>query len=106
MPASDIIVSNPPYVPLHDKAEMSPHVVSYEPHLALFVSDSDPFIFYRAIADFASEKLNSNGQIFTEIPAYSARDINLIFRSCGFEFIEIRKDMQGKDRMLKATRLP
>jgi release factor glutamine methyltransferase len=106
LPAPDIIVSNPPYIPLQDKTEMSPHVVSYEPHLALFVSDSDPFIFYRAIAEFASEKLIDNGKIFTELPADSARDISLVFQSYGFDFIEIRKDMQGKDRMLKATRLP
>jgi release factor glutamine methyltransferase len=106
LPAVDIIVSNPPYIALKDKAGMSPHIVGYEPHLALFVADSDPFIFYKAIADFATEKLNSNGKIFAELPADSARDISLIFQSYGFTFIEIRKDMQGKDRMLKATRLP
>ena len=106
LPAADIIVSNPPYIPLKQKTEMSPHIVSYEPHLALFVADSDPYVFYRAIADFASEQLKPEGKIYAELPAGSAADISGVFQSFGFDSIEIHKDMQGKDRMLKATRLP
>jgi len=84
---------------------MPPNVVNYEPHLALFVADDDPLIFYKAIADFAKDKLTPGGKLFIEFHEESAADAGKIFSAKGFSGIETRKDMQGKDRMLKATML-
>ena len=105
LPRPDIIISNPPYIPLTKKTAMSSHIVLYEPHQALFVPDADPFIFYKAIAVYSNKKLNRGGRIFLELPGESTDDIRMIFQTNGFGSIEIRRDMQGKERMLKATRL-
>lgn len=102
LPQVDVIVSNPPYVPLRDKYGMNPNVVDYEPHAALFVLDNDPLIFYRAIADFAKENLYPGGLIFAEIHELSGKNVTELFRSKGLS-VELRKDMQGKDRMLKCS---
>jgi release factor glutamine methyltransferase len=102
LPQVDVIVSNPPYVPLLDKYEMKPNVVDFEPHTALFVPDNDPLVFYRAIADFAKEKLYPAGLVFVEIHESSGKKVSELFRLQGFS-VELRKDMQGKDRMLKCN---
>jgi release factor glutamine methyltransferase len=102
LPQVDVIVSNPPYVPLLDKYEMKPNVVDFEPHTALFVPDNDPLVFYRAIADFAKEKLYPAGLVFVEIHESSGKKVSELFRLEGFS-VELRKDMQGKDRMLKCN---
>ncbi|MDD3079612.1 MAG: peptide chain release factor N(5)-glutamine methyltransferase [Paludibacter sp.] len=100
----DIIVSNPPYIPERDKAEMHPNVLDYEPHLALFVPDDDPLKFYKAIADFAKKYLAENGQLYFEIH----RDFGLAVKSMllekGFGNIELRRDLSGNDRMIKAMK--
>lgn len=97
----DILVSNPPYVREMEKAEMKPNVLNHEPKAALFVNDADPLIFYRKIAEFARDNLSDNGKIFTEINQYLGRETIEIFQRNGFK-TELRKDIFGNDRMLKA----
>ena len=101
LPHVDIIVSNPPYVPLRDKDQMKGNVTRYEPGIALFVPDDDPLIFYEAIADFGKEKLHENGQIFVEIHESLGAAVVQLFRSRGYSSVELKKDMQGKDRMVR-----
>lgn len=101
LPVFDIIVSNPPYVPERDKATMQPNVLHYEPHTALFVPDNDALIFYKTIAAFAKQHLNNNGSIFLEIHEEYGNAVKDLFLSEGFTSVEIKKDMQGKDRILK-----
>lgn len=105
LPPFNIIVSNPPYIPMKDKETMHQNVISYEPHLALFVEDRDPLIFYEATADFSKKKLQANGKIFVEIHEEQAPHIKKLFSLKGFSEIEIKNDMQGKERMIKATML-
>jgi len=99
-----IIVSNPPYVTLHDKTQMHANVTDFEPHTALFVPENDPLIFYKAIADFAKNSLKTNGLLFFEInESYGEQTVDLL-KDKGFINIELRKDMSGRDRMIKANR--
>ncbi len=98
----DIIVSNPPYIRDLEKNEMHNNVLLHEPHLALFVSDENPLIFYKAIAEFAKTNLKPNGQLFFEINEYLGKETVDMLDGKEFKNIELRKDMQGKDRMLKA----
>lgn len=97
-----IIVSNPPYVTLDDKNQMHTNVTDFEPHTALFVPDSDPLIFYKAIADFASKSLKRGGMLFFEINENYGEQIIEILNSRSFKNSELRKDMSGKNRMIKA----
>lgn len=103
LPKVDIIVSNPPYIPFQDKAGMHSNVMLYEPHLALFVEDNDPLVFYTAIADFAVTNLNSGGGVFVEIHEHMGNNVRELFIQKGFKNIELRKDLQGKERMVKAS---
>ncbi len=100
----EIIVSNPPYVTLHDKTQMHTNVTDFEPHSALFVPENDPLIFYKAIADFARKNLAAGGLLFFEInESYGKQTVELLeYKS--FKNIELRKDMSGRDRMVKADR--
>jgi release factor glutamine methyltransferase len=101
LPSFDIIISNPPYVPEKDREQMHPNVLNYEPHTALFVSDNDALIFYKAIAEFAVEHLNPGGAIYLEIHEELGDAVLSLFTSKGYK-TELKKDMQGKDRMIKA----
>jgi release factor glutamine methyltransferase len=101
LPTVDIIVSNPPYVPLKDKAEMQPNVVEYEPHTALFVPDNDPLIFYRAISQFGKKRLYENGAIYLELHEELGNAVVSLFKENGYTYAELKKDMQGKNRMVK-----
>lgn len=101
LPVFDIIVSNPPYIPVKDKAGMHPNVLEYEPHLALFVADEDPLLFYRAIANFAKDHLAKDGVIYLELHDMLGASTRELFMSVGFQNTTLRKDMQGKDRMLR-----
>ncbi len=101
LPSVDIIVSNPPYVPQKDKEQMQPNVLKYEPTDALFVPDDDVLIFYKAIADFGKEKLNTDGSIYVEIHENLGEAVTRLFQSKGYT-TELRKDLQRKDRMVKA----
>lgn len=96
----DIIVSNPPYVRNLEKAEIKPNVLDNEPHLALFVSDTDPLIFYKKIAELAAANLNPNGQLFFEINQYLGKETQELLDSIGFKNSELRKDIYGNDRMI------
>jgi len=100
----DIIISNPPYVCEREKAGMQTNVLKYEPHLALFVDDNDPLLFYRQIALFAHQHLISNGKLFFEInQAYGKKTVKLLV-DLGFSDVCLRKDISGKNRMIKAIR--
>ncbi len=101
LPHVNILVSNPPYVPEKDKDSMQPNVLKYEPHIALFVPDNDPLIFYRAIADFGHHRMRKDGIIFVEIHEDLAVPLTELFTSAGYSSIEVKRDMQGKERMMK-----
>jgi release factor glutamine methyltransferase len=98
-----LIVSNPPYVTLEDKKQMHTNVTDFEPYTALFVPEDDPLIFYKAIADFASTHLEKGGLIFFEINESYGEQIIELLDYKKFINIELRKDMSGKDRIVKAV---
>ena len=102
LPSFDIIISNPPYVPEKDKQHMNANVLHYEPATALFVPDNDPLVFYKAIAEFGKTQLNKSGSIYTEIHESLGQAAVVAFQSAGY-ISEIKKDMQQKDRMVKAV---
>jgi len=104
LPRVDLLVSNPPYIPAREKDSMAPHVTEFEPHLALFVENDDPLLFYKALALFAKDRLLPGGSIFAEIHEDLASPVLEVFRDHGFPFLTLKKDLQGKDRMIKATR--
>lgn len=97
-----LIVSNPPYVTPDDKEEMHLNVVGFEPHTALFVPQNDPLLFYKAIAHFALTNLTPGGFLFLEINESYGQETAELLNSKGFRNIEIKKDMSGRDRMIKA----
>ena len=97
-----IIVSNPPYVMNVEKLEMEQNVLAYEPHLALFVEDTNPLIFYKAIAEFAAKNLINSGLCIVEINQAFGLETAELFWNQGFRYVEVVKDMSGKDRMVKA----
>ena len=103
LPQTDIIVSNPPYVTQKEKVAMRKNVVDHEPSLALFVPDNDPLVFYRSIAEFGKEKLNKGGSIYIEINESLGPQLKELFQSSGYHSIEIRRDLQEKERMIKAS---
>ncbi|MFI5156006.1 MAG: peptide chain release factor N(5)-glutamine methyltransferase [Chitinophagales bacterium] len=105
LPIFDILVSNPPYIPFSELKNIEPHVATYEPHLALFVDSGRPFVFYEAIAEFAMTHLAEQGSIYAELHVDGAAKVKALFLERGFGQIELRKDMQGLNRMIKATRL-
>lgn len=98
----DVIVSNPPYILEQEKALMQIHVVDFEPHSALFVPNDDPLKFYNAISEYAQLHLNEKGKLFFEIHENFAHEVKEMLTSQGFSRIEVRKDLQGKDRMICA----
>lgn len=98
----DIIVSNPPYIPVKEKAMLNKNVTDFEPSLALFVEDNDPFIFYEKIARFATNHLCAGGKVFVEIHEEYAGEVRTIFEKNGF-VATIKKDIYGKERMIGAT---
>ncbi|HEV8513669.1 MAG TPA: peptide chain release factor N(5)-glutamine methyltransferase, partial [Cyclobacteriaceae bacterium] len=100
----DIIVSNPPYIRNSEKTSMSSNVLNYEPHQALFVSDQDPLIFYKAIASKSKMLLNPAGKIFVEINEHLGKEVKDLFESLGFEEVKIIKDLDSKDRILIARK--
>jgi release factor glutamine methyltransferase len=99
----DIIVSNPPYVKQSEIAAMHDRVKDFEPHLALFVPDNDPLLFYKKLSDFSMKHLNAGGKLFVEINEALGEAVSNLFRSAGFVNVELKKDMQGKDRMVMAS---
>ena len=98
----DLIVSNPPYVRILEKPEIRKNVLDNEPHLALFVSDDDALVFYKKIADLAQKNLSPNGQLFFEINQYLGKEMIDLLQKMNFKNIELRKDIYGNDRMIRA----
>ena len=97
----DVIVSNPPYICDRERADMSDNVLSYEPELALFVPDSDPLLFYRAIARYASKALKPGGRLLFETNTAYVHEVAQTMANEGFTAIEVRNDCFGKPRMVK-----
>lgn len=97
----DFVVSNPPYIREQERKEMQPNVLNYEPGLALFVADDDPLLFYRRIALLALERLRPGGHLLFEINEAFGKEMKELLAGMGYIHIELRKDMQGKDRMIK-----
>ncbi len=103
LPMFDVIVSNPPYVKKIEASSMHHNVVKHEPHLALFVPDEDALIFYKAIAEFGLIHLNKSGKLFFEINESLGKEVCELLQQYGYTNIELKKDMQGKERMVKAN---
>ena len=103
LPLFDIIVSNPPYIAQKESVEMHANVVRYEPHIALFVPNENPLLFYNAISNFALHHLKQNGKLFFEIHENSANEIIKLLQQKSFSSTEIKKDLQQKNRMVKAV---
>jgi release factor glutamine methyltransferase len=99
----DLIVSNPPYVRNLEKHEIRNNVLDYEPHIALFVDDFDALLFYRKIASLATKHLVNGGQLFFEINQYLGTEMIALLTASGFSDIELRKDIYGNDRMIRAV---
>ena len=100
----DIIASNPPYIKESEKSAMHSNVLDWEPHTALFVPDSDPLLFYRAIAKKGLQMLAPNGTLYFEINRAHGAETAELLANYGYKNIELRKDISGNDRMIKATR--
>lgn len=96
----DLIVSNPPYIRESEKSEMQVNVLNYEPENALFVPENNPLVFYRSIAAFAKKQLAENGILFFEINENLGAETNELLQDFGFFDIKIRKDINGKNRMV------
>lgn len=100
----DVIVSNPPYVPVGEKAAMAGNVVRYEPEMAIFVPDADPLVYYRAIAAFARRSLNPGGALYLEVHENMAHPVADTLAGAGMKTIEIREDMNSKPRMVRCRK--
>jgi release factor glutamine methyltransferase len=101
----DIIVSNPPYISEYEKDGLPANVLKYEPKEALFVPDDNPLVFYRAIAGFGLQNLNDKGKLYFEINEYLADEVKEELLRYSYRKIETRKDINGKDRIVKATKV-
>lgn len=102
LPSVDIIVCNPPYIPVSGSPDLEANIVDHEPHEAIFVPDEDPFMFYRAIAAFGKDRLHSAGSIYCEMHDGKGRELKSLFEEQGYKNVEVRNDMQGKERMIRA----
>lgn len=100
----DTIVSNPPYIPINEKEILSKNVTDFEPGIALFVENNDPYIFYKKIAEFAKTHLKESGKIYVEVHEEYAKDVKTIFENAGY-LAEIKKDIYRKERMVKAKKV-
>jgi release factor glutamine methyltransferase len=97
----DIIVSNPPYVRMQEKELMKSNVIDHEPDIALFVEDDDPLLFYRKISQLSKEYLKHNGTLYLEINEYLGLEMEKMLNKAGFKHVLLKKDMFGKNRMIK-----
>jgi release factor glutamine methyltransferase len=103
LPVVRWLVSNPPYIARRERTAMAGHVVGYEPDLALFVPDEDALIFYRALGAFARKRLAAGGALYAEIHEDLGAAVKEVLALQGAREVLVRKDLQGKDRMVKAT---
>ena len=101
---ADLIVSNPPYIRNSERNEMSARVLDHEPHTALFVTDSDPLIFYRAVAEVGNNILNSGGWIYFELNAALSKETVTLMQQMGYIDIELRRDIADRERMLRCRK--
>jgi release factor glutamine methyltransferase len=99
----DIIVSNPPYIPINEKEKMAKNVVDYEPHNALFVPDNNPMLFYEKIARFGRSHLNYNGKVYVETHEDYAKEVAALFAAASYQQVITKKDLFGKERMIIAS---
>ena len=99
---TDVIVSNPPYVLESEKIYINTNVLNFEPHIALFVEDNNPLVFYNKIAKLATQSLNIGGMLFFEINPKLSKEIKILLSGFGFVDIELKKDINDKIRMVKA----
>ena len=99
--AYDTIVSNPPYIPIDEKKFLAKNVTEFEPQIALFVENNDPFVFYKKIVEFSETHLKPGGKIYVEVHEEYAKQVKIIFENAGLTS-EIKKDIYGKERMVKA----
>jgi release factor glutamine methyltransferase len=104
-PELDVIVSNPPYIRETEKPLMEKNVLEFEPELALFVPDENPLLFYGQIADFALSHLKDRGQLYFEINEAFGNECREMLQQKGFSDIELKKDINGKDRMIRGKLL-
>ena len=100
----DLIVSNPPYVREIEKERMAPNVLEHEPHLALFVENDNPLVFYRAIVELGKQTLKKQGQLYFEINEYLGKETQALFSSDTFEDVQLKSDIFGKHRMICAQK--
>ena len=100
----DLIVSNPPYVREIEKERMAPNVLEHEPHLALFVENNNPLVFYRAIVELGKQTLKKQGQLYFEINEYLCKETQALFSSDTFEDVQLKSDIFGKHRMICAQK--
>ena len=98
----DAIVSNPPYITLKEKRLMENNVLNHEPHMALFVDDFNPLIYYKAIAEFGIQSLTKEGEIYFEINEKYGDEVVYLLKDLGYHNCEIKKDLQGKNRFVLA----
>lgn len=96
----DVLVSNPPYVPVRDQGEMHANVLNFEPHLALFVPDEDPLLFYRAIGNWGQQLLKKGGKLYLEIYENQAEELVQLLQLLGYSQVQVHPDLNGKNRMI------
>lgn len=104
LPPVDVMVSNPPYVLENEKEAMKPDVFDFEPSIALFVPDADPLLFYRAIGNIALKKLKPRGALYLEINRAYGNEIVRLLTQTGFDNVQLRNDLSGNPRMIKAEK--
>ena len=92
----DIIISNPPYIPFQEEKVMPASVLDYEPHLALFVTNENPLVFYENIAEFAVKTLNPDGLLFFESNEYNSKELTALLDTFPFQDAQLKKDLQGE----------
>lgn len=100
----DIMVSNPPYVTDSESGSLHTNVIDHEPHLALFVKDNDPLVFYQRIGELGREHLNEGGKLYFECNENLGAELVSLMKSQGYSNIELKKDLNGKDRMVRCDR--
>jgi len=103
LPSCAFIVSNPPYVRRSESESMHKNVLDYEPHTALFVPDEDALVFYKAIAELGLQKLKTGGKLYFEINEALGLEVCILLQKIGYADVQLRKDLSGKDRMVRAS---
>jgi release factor glutamine methyltransferase len=100
LPKFDVLVSNPPYILPSEKSKMRTNVLNYEPHLALFIPENQPFLFYERILFLGKQLLTIGGKIYFEINEQFGKEMIALFQKYGYQEIELKEDLFGKSRMI------